>query len=296
MKKFLLMAVLLIFLTVPAFAAEVVAEGFGETRDEAIYRAEQAAVEQVVGTYIDANTLVENAVVQLDELYAASRGFVNGVEILSVERRDGGYFVRAKMNVESEANTELMSRLETIMRLNDPRITVIMLKDGAPAGTHDELSESAVNDRLLELGFNHVVDADIVANLENAVLLERIYNGERGLVGIGDSYGADYLVLGKTHASAGNIQLPNYRTGGYRNHPLQIGDADVTAKIIKLATGEIVGTFTVSGRGNGTSADFAERSAIKNAAQNAAAEIESKFKKVAMKVTKRGGYRYDGRD
>ena len=296
MKKFLLTAVLLIFLTVPAFAAEVVAEGFGETRDEAIYRAEQAAVEQVVGTYIDANTLVENAVVQLDELYAASRGFVNGVEILSVERRDGGYFVRAKMNVESEANTELMSRLETIMRLNDPRITVIMLKDGAPAGTHDELSESAVNDRLLELGFNHVVDADIVANLENAVLLERIYNGERGLVGIGDSYGADYLVLGKTHASAGNIQLPNYRTGGYRNHPLQIGDADVTAKIIKLATGEIVGTFTVSGRGNGTSADFAERSAIKNAAQNAAAEIESKFKKVAMKVTKRGGYRYDGRD
>ena len=296
MKKFLLTAVLLVFLTVPAFAAEVVAEGFGETRDEAVYRAEQAAVEQVVGTYIDANTLVENAVVQLDELYAASRGFVNGVKILSVERRDGGYFVRAKMNVESEANTELMSRLETIMRLNDPRITVIMLKDDAPAGTHDELSEAAVNDRLIELGFNHVVDADIVANLENAVLLERLYNGERGIVGIGDSYGADYLVLGKTHASAGNIQLPNYRTGGYRNHPLQIGDADVTAKIIKLTTGEIVGTFTVSGRGNGTSADFAERSAIKNAARNAAAEIESKFKKVAMKVSKRGGYRYDGRD
>ena len=296
MKKFLLTAVLLVFLTVPAFAAEVVAEGFGETRDEAVYRAEQAAVEQVVGTYIDANTLVENAVVQLDELYAASQGFVNGVEILSVERRDGGYFVRAKMNVESEANTELMSRLETIMRLNDPRITVIMLKDDAPAGTHDELSEAAVNDRLIELGFNHVVDADIVANLENAVLLEKIYNGERGIVGIGDSYGADYLVLGKTHASAGNIQLPNYRTGGYRNHPLQIGDADVTAKIIKLTTGEIVGTFTVSGRGNGTSADFAERSAIKNAARNAAAEIESKFKKVAMKVSKRGGYRYDGRD
>ncbi len=214
MKKFLLTAVLLVFLTVPAFAAEVVAEGFGETRDEAVYRAEQAAVEQVVGMYIDANTLVENAVVQLDELYAASRGFVNGVKILSVERRDGGYFVRAKMNVESEANTELMSRLETIMRLNDPRITVIMLKDGAPAGMHDELSEAAVNDRLIELGFNHVVEADIVANLENAVLLERLYNGERGIVGIGDSYGADYLVLGKTHASAGNIQLPNYRTGG----------------------------------------------------------------------------------
>ena len=296
MKKFLLTILFLILMTASALAQEVVAEGFGATRDEAIRRAEQAAVEQVVGVYIDAETLVENAAVKLDELYAASQGFVNGVQILSENRTAEGYFVRAKMNVEAEAHTELMSRLETIMRLNDPRITVIMLKDNAPAGTHDELSEAAVNDRLLELGFNHVVDADIVANLENAVLLERIYNGERGLVGVGDSYGADYLVLGKTHAGAGNLVLPNYKTGGYKNHPLNLGNADITAKIIKLKNGEIVGTFTVSGKGNGVNSDVAERAAIKIAAQNAAAEIERKFKKVAMKVTNRSGYRYDGRN
>ncbi len=296
MRKFLLTILFLALTTISAFAQEVTAEGFGATRDEAIYRAEQAAVEQVVGVYIDAETLVENAAVKLDELYAASRGFVNGVQILRENRTAEGYFVQARMNVESEANTELMSRLETIMRLNDPRITVIMLKDNAPAGTHDELSEAAVNDRLLELGFNHVVDADIVANLENAVLLERLYNGERGLVGIGSSYGADYLVLGKTHSGAGNLILPNYKTGGYKNHPLNLGNADITAKIIKLTNGEIVGTFTVSGKGNGVNADLAERTAIKNAAQNAAAEIENKFKKVAMKVTSRSGYRYDRRN
>ena len=297
MKKFLLTVVLLILLTGSAFAQEVTADGYGLTREEAIHRAEQTAVEQVVGTYIDANTLVENAVVQLDELYAASQGFVSNVQILREGRMsDGSYFVQARMNVDAEANTALMSRLETIMRLNDPRITVIMLKDDAPAGTHDELSEAAINDRLLELGFNHIVDADIVANLENAVLLERIYNGERGLVGVGDSYGADYLVLGKTHASAGNIQLPDYKTGSYKRHPLNLGNADITAKIIKLQNGEIVGTFTVSGRGNGTDSDLAERNAIKTAAQNAAVEIENKFKKVAMKVTNRRNYRYDGRN
>ena len=297
MKKFLLTVILLFMMTTSTFAQEVTATGYGNTRDEALHRAEQTAVEEVVGAYIDANTLVENAVVQLDELYAASQGFVNNVKILDEGRNsDGSYFVRAVMNVEAEANTDLMSRLETIMRLNDPRITVIMLQDNAPAGTHDELSESAVNDRLLELGFSHIVDADIVANLENAVLLERIYNGERGLVGIGDSYGADYLVLGKTHSAAQNLVLPNYKTGGYTNHPMQVGNADITAKIIKLTNGEIVGTFTVSGKGNGTSADLAERNAIKNAANLAASELEKKFKKVAMKVTNRTGYRYDGRN
>lgn len=296
MKQILLTAILILMLTTSAFAQEVTAEGYGRTREEAIHRAEQAAVEEVVGAFIDANTLVENAVVQLDELYAASQGFVNNVRILEEGKiSDGGYFVRAIMNVESEANTNLMSRLETIMRLNDPRITVIMLQDNAPAGTHDELSESAINDRLLELGFSHIVDADIVANLENAVLLERIYNGEKGLVGIGSSYGADYLVLGKTHSNAQNLVLPNYRTGGYTNHPLNVGNADITAKIIKLTNGEILGTFTVSGKGNGISADLAARNAIKNAANFAAAEIENKFKKVAMKITNRNSYRYDGR-
>ena len=296
MKKFLLTAILILMMTVPAFAQEVTTTGYGNNREEAIHRAEQAAVEEVVGTYIDANTLVENAVVQLDELYAASQGFVNNVKILDEgSKSDGSYFVRAIMNVESEANTNLMSRLETIMRLNDPRITVIMLQDNAPAGTHDELSESAINDRLLELGFSHIVDADIVANLENAVLLERIYNGERGLVGIGDSYGADYLVLGKTHAAAQNLVLPNYKTGGYSKHPLNVGNADITAKIIKLTNGEIVGTFTVSGKGNGMSDDLAARNAVKNAANLAASEIEKKFKKVAMTVTNRNSYRYDGK-
>lgn len=292
MKKFVTAMLTAIMLHGTALAQIVTVDGTGLNRDEAIRNAERAAVEQVVGTYVNADTLVENAMVKLDELYTASQGFVNGVKIISESNTVNGYVVRATMNVESEANTELMSRLETIMRLNDPRITVIMLKDAAPAGTHDDLSESAINDRLLELGFSHVVDADIVANLENAVLLERIYNGERGLVGVGDSYGADYLVLGKTHASAQNLVLPNYGKGGYNRHPLNVGNADITAKIIKLANGEIVGTFTVSGKGNGVNADLAERSAIKNAANNAAVELENRFKKVAMKVINRQNYIY----
>ena len=287
MKYFFIIMLFLISLTCTALAKEVTVEGFGATRDEALKKAERNAVEQVVGTFIDSQVLVENSILKLDEIYTHAQGYVNNVQILSeVKTPEGGYMVTARMNVESEANTSLLKNLEAVMRLNDPRIAVIMLKDNAAAGTHDELSESALNDKLLTLGFNHVVDADIVANLENARLLERIYNGEKGLVGVGSSYGADYLVLGVTHASADSIKLPNYGSGGgYINHPMNHGSADLTAKIIKLSTGDIVGTFSVNGMGNNISADTAERSAIKTASEKAAIELEKKFKKLAMVVS-----------
>ena len=187
------------------------------------------------------------------------------------------------MNVSDEPNSALISQLETVMRLNDPRITVIMLRDDA-VGVHDELAESALNDKLLTVGFSHVVDADIVANLENARLLERIYNGEKGLVGIGSSYGADYLVLGKTHTNSQNVRLPDYKTGGYKEMAMIVANADITARIIKLSTGDIVGTFSVTAKGNDVIKDNAERNAIRNAAESAALELEKRFKKLAMTV------------
>lgn len=285
MKKFLAVLTLFLLINISANAQEVTIDGVGRDRDEAIKNAERAAVEQVVGTFIDSETLVENAMLKLDEIYMHSQGFVSGVKILSEGKNSNGlYRVSVRMNVESEPNSALISQLETVMRLNDPRITVIMLKDNAAAGTHDELAETALNDKLLTLGFNHVVDADIIANLENARLLERIYNGEKGLVGVGSSYGADYLVLGKTHTNSQNVRLPDYKTGGYKEMAMIVANADITAKIIKLSTGEIVGTFSVTAKGNDVIQDNSERNAIRNAAENAALELEKKFKKLAMTV------------
>ena len=285
MKKFFVALMLMMLLTFSAEAKEVTVDGFGANREEALQNAERVAVEQVVGTFVNSETLVENAMVKLDEIYTHAQGFVSGVTVLSEGYASNGlYRVTARMNVSDEPNSALISQLETVMRLNDPRVTVIMLRDNAAAGTHDELAETALNDKLLTLGFSHVVDADIVANLENARLLERIYNGERGLVGIGSSLGADYLILGKTHTNSQNVRLPDYKNGGYKEMAMHVANADITAKIIKLSTGDIVGTFSVTARGNDVIGDNAERNAIRNAAETAAFELEKRFKKLAMTV------------
>ena len=282
MRKFFITLALFMLINISASAQEVTVDGTGRNRDEAIKNAERAAVEQVVGNFVDSQTLVENAMLKLDEIYTRAQGFVSGVKILSEGISKGLYKVTAQMNVESEPNSALIGQLETVMRLNDPRITVIMMRDNLAAGTHDELAETALNDKLLTVGFSHVVDADIVAKLENAQLLERIYNGEKRLVG--SSYGADYLVLGQTHTNSQNVMLPDYKNGGYKTMAMIVANADLTAKIIKLTTGEIVGTFSVTAKGNDVIKDNSERNAIRNAAENAALELEKKFKKLAMTV------------
>ena len=281
MKKFFISLTLILLLNFSASAQEITVDGLGSNRDEAIKNAERIAVEQVVGAFVDSQTLVENAMVKLDEIYMHAKGYVSGVKILNEGQTSAGYKVTAKLNVASEPNSALISQLETVMRLNDPRITVIMLNS---FGNHDELAETALNEKLLTVGFSHVVDADIVANLENARLLERLYNGEKGLVGVGASYGADYLVLGKTHTNSQNIRLPDYRTGGYKEMAMIVANADITARIIKLSTGDIVGTFSVTAKGNDVIKDNAERNAIRTAAENAALELEKKFKRLAMTV------------
>ena len=284
MKKFFTTLALILLINFSANAQEITVDGIGRNRDEAVANAERTAVEQVVGAFVNSETLVESAMIKLDEIYTHAQGYVSGVKILSENFSNGLCKITARMNVTDEPDSALISRLETVMRLNDPRITVIMLKDNSAAETHDELAETALNDKLLTLGFNHVVDADIVANLENARLLERIYNGERGLVGVVSSYGADYLVLGKTHTNSQNVRLPDYKTGGYKEMAMIVGNGDITAKIIKLSTGDIVGTFSVTAKGNDVIADNAERNAIRAAAENAALELEKKFKRLAMTV------------
>ena len=283
-KKILILCFICTFLMKTAFAQEVTVDGFGVNRESAVRDAMRNAVEQVIGTYINAETLVENSILKLDELYSASRGFVNNVKILSAEKNSEGIWkILATMNVETEANTELIGKLETIMRLNDPRIAVAMLKDNSK-NIRDTLTETAINEKLIELGFSHVEDLNFLQGLD----FDKIYSTGN----LSSKIDTDYLVVGKTHASSHNVKIPDYQNGGYIEHPLNVGNVDITVKIVKVKSGEIIETFKVSGKSNGNIADTAEQNAIKKAAAVAANELENRFKKVAMKVSADGKFIY----
>lgn len=263
-----------------ASAQMVTVQGYGPDRASAVRDAERVAVENVVGTFIDSKTLVSQGKVELDDIYAKATGFVRNTNVLNESTTSDGYMVTASVDVDTVGNSALISRLTAIMRLNDPRIAVIVLNNGR----RDEVSETAINERLIDMGFSHVVDANIVASLQDAQLLEHIYSGGTSIHSVGSNFGADYIVLGKTTTESRSIELPDFK-GGYKQTRLNSGLAEMTAKIIRFDTGDIVGTFSVEASGIENGGAYAERKAAKALAQQAAQKVEEKFKKVGANVT-----------
>ena len=75
-KKSILLFLLMIILSSTAWAKEVTVDGAGADRESALRDARRIAVEQVVGTFVDSRTLIENYAVALDNIYTKSSGFV----------------------------------------------------------------------------------------------------------------------------------------------------------------------------------------------------------------------------
>lgn len=247
----------------------VTVKGMGANRDSAIRDAARNAVENVVGVYIDARALSKDSELALDEVYTKSQGYVKNITVIDESYSGGTCNITANIEVDNNPDGQLMNCLSMIMMLNDPRISVIVLKENTTPPDHDNISESTMNERLVDLGFSHVVDANIVSNLQNAELLNNIYNGKTSLSGVGDNYGADYLVLGKSNVDV----LPSSGAS--------MGKADLSVKIIKFDTGDIIGVFSVEGQGAEKIASYAERKALKSASQEAAKKLEEKFKKLS---------------
>ena len=245
----------LFLLSASAAAQSVVVDGVGADERAALIDASRAAVEQVAGTFIDSRTLVENAAVKLDQIYTKAQGFVTGTEILAKEQQGGFVHLRARIDVDTSPDAQLMNNLSMIMMLNDPRIAVVVREAD---GGHDRAAESALDSKLLELGFSHVVASERTA--------------------AGQSLGADYLVLGSVESQATDISLPDGEDGSYRKTQLKSGRARLTVNVIRTATGEVVGTFTTTAKGVGTSEAMARSKAVEKASSKAAERLEEKFR------------------
>lgn len=283
-QKLLIGSLLIVCNSAAAQWAEVT--GTGEDSATALNDAKRNAVEQVVGSYISSETITSQYSVVADEIYAKSVGFVTDVQVLDEGRRNGMYYVRANVNVNTNPNSELMNRIAMIKSLGDPRIGVIVFKNNANSygGTeYDDITEEAVNGKLIDLGFNHVVDTSIVAKLRNSELLNSIYNGSTSLLGDTGSYGVDILVLVKSNVDATRINI--LRQDG-TNVATQLirGNANITGKVITLSNAAIKGTFTASGQGIDISDATAINKALQQASGNIAQEVEKILRKKAARA------------
>lgn len=100
-----------------AATGQVIAEGVGATADEAIKDAFRNAVRQVVGTVVDAETLVKNDEVIEDEVLTYSGGFIKGYEEVDGSKKVKGGLHRIKIKAQVE-------RRSVIAKLKAANVTV----------------------------------------------------------------------------------------------------------------------------------------------------------------------------
>ncbi|HIG42432.1 MAG TPA: hypothetical protein EYQ14_18100 [Gammaproteobacteria bacterium] len=86
----------------PATVVEVVAHGTGLTKKAALEDAYRNAVQQVVGAYVDAETLVENDELVNDKILATSNGFI--VDSKEISSRESNGLVRVTIRAKVESN------------------------------------------------------------------------------------------------------------------------------------------------------------------------------------------------
>ena len=289
MKKLLIALALSLAMMQTAFAQTVTVDGVGVDRDSAMRDAARMAVEQVAGMYINSNTVVSNTSVEMDEILSHAQGYVQNIQVISESMNGGEYRVRASVDVNTDPNSAFMKRMDAVMRLNDPRIGVVILTDdsdidhdfyGLPG--HDTILETALNERLLAVGFKHVVDVSLLSQLQDSSVLNAVYRGDSRLPYTGDASARpiDYLVIGRSHAEGYKVKLPDNQ-GGYVETQMSSARTHLDLKIISFGTSTIIGTYSVDGQGVENSPALAARKSRQAAAGKAAEKLEQQFLKAA---------------
>ena len=289
MKKLFIALCLALAMVQTAFAQTVIVDGVGVDRDAAMRDAARMAVEQVAGMYINSNTVVSNTSVEMDEILSHAQGYVQNITVISEAMNGGEYRVRASVDVNTDPNSAFMKRMDAVMRLNDPRIGVVILTDdsdidhdfyGLPG--HDTILETALNERLLAVGFKHVVDVSLLSQLQDSSVLNAVYRGDSRLPYAGDASARpiDYLVIGRSHAEGYKVKLPDNQ-GGYVETQMSSARTHLDLKIISFGTSTIIGTYSVDGQGVENSPALAARKSRQAAAVKAAEKLEQQFLKAA---------------
>ena len=246
MKKWILAAAFLLLAAQPAAAKVVTAEGTGLDRDGALRAAQRNAVEQVVGTLIDARTVVRNAQIELDEIYTRSQGFIARTDVLSEGvQTDGSYKIVARFDVDTSPGAELAKRLHALSSPSMPRVAVLPFNIKA-AVSHD-----------LDFSYNESVSEEVAFALTNENCFDILERGEIARVideqrlqtsgaaaQAGKVLGADYILVGSI-TGLSSKKMVNEALG-FGNKQSQV-IAHVTGRLIEVKTGRVV----LAGRGTG---------------------------------------------
>lgn len=246
-------------------------DGLLKAKDEAINRALRRAVESGVGALVDSETMVQNYQLLDDSIYSQVKGYVKSYDILSDNNGVGDlYKVRVRAVVALAQLTKDIQALNIIkQKKNNPRVMVVFneLIDGVTQ--QGDLTASALEREFQRLNFPVIDKAQMQAIKERDAAMS--YADPDKAVALGRRFGAEVVIVGETTSDL----IDNNMAYGVSVFAYE---ARLTAKAIKVDTGQILTTTTVnSGRTDGGGRFPTAKKAIEKGARNLANTLSNEI-------------------
>jgi len=191
---------------------EVIANGRGaiinndlaKAEDDAVASALRNAVEQVIGTMIQSDVLVQNYQTIEDRIYSQSRGYVERYEVLG-KTKEGEYVLVVTIKAlvrKGNLKDNLAALGLLITRKGKPRVMVIV--DEKNMDTHYyswsidmNTTENEIMNDLLEKGFPFVDREASMRKIEKDAVMATLEGDATAAVAIATQSGAEVLIVGK---------------------------------------------------------------------------------------------------
>ena len=245
--------------------AHIENNNLADAKERALNRGLRRAVEQVVGTYIDAETKVKNGQLITDEIIKDSRGYVKDYQILQEQTIDRNYQVQLRVEVGTE---DLMNDLEAlkmnIKRSGNPRVMILVSQ--VKEGHYVNLSPQVVGNKLMaefiDAGY-HVLDKEQIKKAINNEQRQAIIGGDYDLASkLGTKLQVDLIVIGDARAS--HVDLSDVYDGNLND--FESYSSNINAKIVNTNTAEVITTANADANGAGANKESAARKALTKAA------------------------------
>ncbi len=223
--------------------ATVFGDDKGLARDQAINDALRKAVEQTLGTFVQASTIVQNSMVVEDNILAWSDGYVRSYRVINEGMVDASTF---EANIEAVVElANLKNDWESVQnllnRMGNPRIMFMIDEQniGEAPNRLDYLSvdmnvtETALLDKFIQNRFECVDPATVRQNLKQEQAAAILQGDNQLAANLAKKLGAEVIVTGKAFAKvATGINL-----GGMKSC-----QANITARVIKADVATVIAT------------------------------------------------------
>ena len=244
-------------------SAVITAGDFVGAKEEAIADAKRRALENVLGTIIDSQSLVANGELVYDFIASKTKGYVIAQDILS-EKKDlsrGVYNVRIKAVVS--LNENLFDDLRSLS--NCKSVIVQFDEDFLGKKSSSSIIKEKLISYLTEAGYNIIDLENVLQNDEGLSIFANGANGKGYLKKLRLKYLSDILIKGSsnTYFSSNNL--------GYAKSCR----TDAHARVVDTRTSRIIcEPMVTSVKGFGETEERAGRESVKKAADSLVAEFK----------------------